>query len=262
MNPQSSPLLSCQSLSCGYGSHRVLDGVEFDLEAGTILALLGANGSGKSTLIKTLASLLAPLGGSVVASGTEIGRLRPRELAARLSYVPQNESAAFDYTVREVVLTGRFWKGSGMFESAEDITIAEQSMERTDCLRFADQPASQLSGGEHQRVLLARALAQESPVMLLDEPTAHLDPSHQVAVARLLAELASEGKAIIAAIHDLNWASVIADRAVLLDAGVIAYDGPMDALLWSDQLEHVYRTPFNRFDTPNFRPRVFPRFEA
>lgn len=253
------PLLLCDSLACGYPDRQVLSDVSFRVEEGSVAALLGRNGSGKSTLLKTIVRLLRPLSGSVRIAGRNAAALTYRELARLVAHTPQEEVPAFDFTVREIVLMGRLPHSDGLFETEEDHRAAQRAMEQADCAHLADRPVAKLSGGERQRVLIARALAQETRLILLDEPTSHLDPGHQLAIANLLKDLAAQGYAILAAVHDLNWASVLAQRAILLYGGTISLQGSMAEVLGSPSLEEAYSVAFDRMVDGSETLRVFPR---
>lgn len=262
MSPSPEVLLQACALRCGYPGRTVLDDVDLDVARGTVTALLGPNGSGKSTLLKTLAKTLPAQSGEVLIGGDPLRTLGFRELARRVAYVPQEELSAFPFTVEEIVLMGRMPYSEGLFETPEDHAAAARAMELADCADLAARPVTELSGGERQRVLLARALAQRAPVLLLDEPTSHLDVRHQVEIVRLLRRLADEGYAIVAAVHDLNLAASVADRALLLDGGRIGLSGPCRDVLADARVDAVYRVAFHRYETregPRMVPLMDPR---
>ena len=240
------PKITAQGLTCGYGNKVVLKGIDMEIVSGEIVTLLGPNGSGKSTLMKTIAGALPKLAGSVRIGADEVSGLNHKEIALRLGYVPQIESPAFDFTVREVVLMGRMPHSDGLFETEEDIEAAEVAMKRADCYDLADRPMSELSGGEGQRARIARALAQEAPMLLMDEPTVHLDVRHQLEIGRLVKSLANDGMAVLVAMHDLNWASTFGTRAVLLDGGEAVLDGPLPETLESPILDRAFEVRFSR----------------
>ncbi|MGV3616271.1 MAG: ABC transporter ATP-binding protein [Fimbriimonas sp.] len=251
-------VIEARGLVAGYAGRTVLHGVDLALSPGERVVLLGPNGSGKSTLLKALSKGLAPTQGTVSLLGDDIGRLSHAEVARRLAFVPQEETARFSFRVREVVTMGRLARSNGLFDTPEDREVAKRAMERADCLHLAERPYTELSGGERQRVLIARALAQEGRVVLLDEPTSHLDPAHQVAVAELVGSLAAEGVATVAAVHDLNLASRMAARAVLMREGHVALDGPVETVLRSETLDYVYGVPFARVEAPGGRLALLP----
>jgi iron complex transport system ATP-binding protein len=251
-------LLDIQDLNCGYHGAPILSHVSFRVAEGEIVALLGPNGSGKSTLLKSVSKSLALIGGEARVGGDSITELSYQDLARRLAYVPQHEDHVFAFTVREIVLMGRLPHSDALFETEGDLQIADDAMKAADCLHLADRAVTELSGGEAQRVLIARALAQETRLLLLDEPTAHLDVSHQLAIGELLVALAKAGYAILVAVHDLNWAAAFAGRGILLHEGLVAADQPIEDLLQNPMLELAYGVPFQRLRDEAGGLRVFP----
>ncbi len=242
-------LLRCKDLACGYPGRSVLTDVSFQLKAGEVVVLLGPNGSGKSTLLKTLLRTIPSLKGSIQIGGTPLQDLSDRELAQRVAFVPQEEIPAFGFQVGAAVAMGRMPLSGGFFDSPEDIQAAQDAMEMTECLALKDRSIQELSGGERQRVLIARALAQGAPILLLDEPSAHLDVAHQLTLIQLTRQLASKGLAVLAAVHDLNLAAAMAGRAILLSKGGIGKDGPINEILADPLLEEVYQVKFARLPT-------------
>lgn len=252
------PLVSCRGMACGYPGRQVLEGVDLDLFEGEVVVLLGPNGSGKSTLLKTLCNTIRPTAGTVTVGGDDLDALGAGEVAAKVAFVPQEEHAAFPFTSRQIVLMGRLAHSPGLLDTAEDQRIAEEAMTMADCLEFADRPVTELSGGERQRVLIARALASHAPLLLLDEPTSHLDAAHVVSLVALLRSLAEQGRSVLAAVHDLNVASVLGQRAVLLGGGRVRQDGPVHDVLTGPEIERVYGIAFERIADSRGRLRVFP----
>jgi len=250
-------MLECEGLACGYNGHAVLRNINLTLRGGEIKALLGPNGSGKSTLLKTICKSLPSIEGTVKVSGSDLKNLSFSELARQVAFVPQDEHVAFPFTVREVVLMGRLSRSKGIFDTAEDKDRADKAMEEADCADLAHRSVLELSGGERQRVWIARAIAQDAPVLLLDEPTSHLDAGHQLALIQLLQSLAAKGYAILAAVHDLNIAGLMADDAILLAGGGIAAEGPCKEVLASEHLEKVYGVAFSRVLDESGSLRVF-----
>ena len=246
MTTLDSPRILVEDASCGYGSRAVLSGCSLDVAPCEVVALIGPNGSGKSTLMKTVSGAISPLSGRVSLMGDDVRTLSKKETARRLGYVPQIESPAFDFRVRDVVLMGRFPHSDHLFESREDVIAAEEAMQRADCDQLAERPMSELSGGEGQRVRIARALAQEAPILLMDEPTTHLDVRHQIDIGLLVRRLAAEGLAVLVAVHDLNWAAAFATRVVVLSEGRILLDGPVEESLESPIIDRAFSVEFQR----------------
>ncbi len=209
---------------------------------GEMVALLGPNGSGKTTLLKLAAGVLAPKGGEVLLGGTTLKSLSRREIARSIAVVPQYFYMPFAFTVAEVVMLGRtpFIKTlSG--ETERDHSLAQQAMKLADVERFSRRAFNELSGGERQKCILAMALAQEPQLMLLDEPTAHLDIKHQVEILELVRGLNREhGVTVVGAMHDLNLAALYFDRLVLLKEGAIFSDGPPAAVLTEKTIQDVF----------------------
>lgn len=211
-------LITISELSFAYGAQRVLDKLSFAVAAGDFLAVLGPNGSGKTTLMHLLAGLLKPQAGHIQLNHRPVEHYARAELARIIAMVRQDATSAFGFTVRDTVMMARYLVGgSKLFETRQDRNIVEQAMERTDTQRFADRAINALSGGERQRVFIARALAQQTPVLLLDEPTSHLDLKHQIGIFDLLRQLQrDEGKTIVVVSHDLNLIQHYADCFLLL----------------------------------------------
>jgi iron complex transport system ATP-binding protein len=251
-------LLRCESLTCGYPGRHVLEDVELTVGEGEIVVLLGPNGSGKSTLLKTLGAWLRPISGRVLISGLPAHTMSKADVAKQIAYVPQEEHPAFPFTARQIVMMGRLANSPGLMDTSDDERISEQAMKRADCLVYADRPVTELSGGERQRVLIARSLASEARVLLLDEPSSHLDAAHVVGLIDLLQEVAAQGHAIIVAVHDLNVAAMLGHRALLLGSSQIRQDATVEEVLTGSALEEVYSIGFDRLRDSHGRLRVFP----
>jgi len=233
--------LVARALTAGYGARGVLQGVDLVLEPGVLVALVGPNGAGKSTLLRALAGLVRPTAGAVTLDGMDVATLSRAALAARIAVVPQTFDTLFPFTVREIVALGRSAR-LGLFARPTGIDAAAvaRAIDAQDLGALVDRRLDALSGGERQRVVLAMALAQEADVLLLDEPTAHLDPAHQIGIVRRAAELArSRGVIALAVLHDLNLAA-LADRVAVLDAGRIVGDGPPATALTLDLVTRVF----------------------
>ena len=220
---ESMPLVA-QDLMLRLGGRTVVDSISLHLRSGQWAAIVGPNGAGKSTLLTLLAGLRRPDGGSVQLMGRRIDEWPARERAQQLAWLSQQGEAEGDIAALDVVRLGRLPR-QGLFgaPSAEDEAAVQRAMAQTECTAFAARPLNQLSGGERQRVLLARALAVEAPVLLLDEPTTHLDAPHQRAVLRGLAARARSGAAVAVVLHDLNLA-LAADRIIVMAQGRVMAD--------------------------------------
>lgn len=262
MKPSAETGVVCAGLACGYGARKVLQHVDLRVGAGKVMALLGPNGCGKSTLLKTIEKTIPPLEGRIHLCGHDVAKVGFRELAKLCAFVPQEEHMAFAFTVRQLVTMGRLPYSEGMLDTQEDQDAAQNAIEKAGCSDIADRPVTELSGGEKQRALLARALAQATPVLLLDEPTSHMDIGHQLAVAHLVRELASEGKTVLAAVHDLNLASLMADDACLLANGGVVRYGPVRDVLLDGALEDVYEVRFERLEDESGHLRLFPHIRG
>ncbi len=237
-------MLKVSSLSCGYGQKIIISSVSLDIKSGEFFGIIGPNGSGKTTLLRALSRVIAPVKGEVVLDGKNIREVPLREFARRVSVVSQTVPIA-DMTVGEFVLLGRLPHfGSMQFvESTHDRDVAHRCMELTDSLRLKDEPVAHLSGGERQLAQIARALAQEPRLLLLDEPTAHLDISHQVAIMDLLRKLVRELNLTVAMVlHDLNLASEYCDRLALISEGGVYKAGTPQEVIDYSIIEKVYKT--------------------
>jgi iron complex transport system ATP-binding protein len=233
--------LEARKLGFGYRGRRVGSEVSLALEAGEVLCLLGPNGSGKTTLFKTLLGLLPAQEGQVLMDGVDL-RLKKREEVARLvSYVPQAHAAFFPYTVEEVVLMGRT-AHLGMFSSPSrrDREVAMTAIERMRLAHLADAIYTRISGGERQLALVARALAQEARIVVMDEPTANLDFGNQVRVLQHIQSLAQSGIGVLLSTHDPDQAFLCADRVAMLHEGRLARLGAPEATITADSLKEIY----------------------
>ena len=211
----------------------MLRGCDLGVAAGEVVSVVGPNGAGKSTLLRVLAGLIAPRRGHVTLDGRELGTFTRAEVARRIAVVPQVFETLFPFTVREVVALGRTARlGALGRASARDHVATERAIGELGLAALVDRRIDEISGGERQRAVLAMALAQEGDVLLLDEPTAHLDPAHQLATLALVRELArTRGLAVVAVLHDLNLAAVAATRVLVLDGGSVVVDAaPLSAL--------------------------------
>lgn len=219
--------IEATGIRAGYREREVLHGIDIAARDGEVVALVGPNGAGKSTALRVLAGLLRPSAGDVRIDGQPIAGRSRAEIGRLVAVVPQVFETLFPFTVREVVALGRTSRVGllGIF-GVEDARAVERAIDDLALRELADRRIDRLSGGERQRAVLAMALAQESDVLLLDEPTAHLDPAHQRATLEHTARIARErGLAVVAVLHDLNLASALASRVVVLRDGVVVRDG-------------------------------------
>lgn len=238
----SSPILEIDRVTFDYGERAVVCDVSLTLRAGQISGLIGPNGSGKSTLLRLAAGLLTPRQGVVRLAGQDLRTMRRSEIARRIAVVPQNAVMPEAFSGWEVALAGRT-PHLGLLRGASlsDEAIVGRSLALVDAAAFAERPVGELSGGERQRLLLARALAQEPSVLLLDEPTAHLDLPHQIAFLDLVLRFAREGGlAVLVVFHDLNLAAEYCDEIALMDNGAIAAHGAPDGVLTPELISRVY----------------------
>ncbi len=234
--------VKASNLVFGYGGEqRAVDDVSVELTKGQLRVVLGPNGSGKSTLLKLLCGLLRPQSGKVEFDGHDLLALSPRERARLVAVVPQSLQSIPEVRVRDFVLSGRYAHLS-FFRTAshQDGEVVERALGQADAAEWGDRLLGELSGGERQRVLIARALAQDAQVLLLDEPTASLDPEHQMQVMHLVRAQADAGHAVMVVTHDFNLASQFGDRILLMHEGSMVARGTVDEVLCQKVLEPVY----------------------
>jgi iron complex transport system ATP-binding protein len=254
-------MLEIQSLSVGYGARLVLHAINLHIQPGEILALIGPNGAGKTTLIRAVSGVIRPRWGILRAGGEDLAGMNAAQRARKMSVVPQARNLPEMYTVWQTVLIGRTpylgWLGQ---PSERDRERVHWALERTETLELAERHIGELSGGEQQRVLLARALAQETPILLLDEPTAHLDLHHQTTLLDLVYALTRENHlTVLMALHDLNLAAIYADRVALLVDGRLQAVGTPVEVLTAERLSQAYRLSLHVISHPDFGvPLVLP----
>lgn len=233
--------LVTQNLSAGYGKKLVLDNLSLTLPEGKIVAVLGPNGCGKSTLLKCFSRLLLPESGSLSLNGENLAQISARNLARRLAFLPQQHLVPEGITVRDLVGYGRSpWLSLWGRLGTKDRRLVKQAMEKTQIASLADSPLTELSGGQQQRAFLAMVLAQNTPVVMLDEPTTYLDINHQVGLMQLLRELNGQGKTILTVLHDLNQASRYCDYLVLLAKGKVVAQGEPQEVMKPELLSQVF----------------------
>lgn len=227
-----SALLELRGIAAGYRDRPVLRDVSLALAPGEVVGLVGPNGAGKSTLLRVAAGAIAPSAGTVRLGGAEVGTLARRDIARLLAWLPQAQGTELAFTAREIVAMGRLPHLGPYAPAGErDRAAVDAAIEATHAQPLAERAFPALSEGERQRVLLARCLAQEPQVLLLDEPTASLDVRHAWALMRLVRDRAAAGVAVLAAIHDLALAARACDRVIVLDGGAIRRDGPPEDAL-------------------------------
>lgn len=231
----------------------ILRGVDFALRAGELVGLIGPNGAGKSTLLKLLAGVWRASSGDIRLRGKPLASYPPRQVARQIAYVPQAARLDFSFLAREVALMGRSpHLNRFQMESAHDRAIAEEALAQADALHLAERLANHLSGGEQQRVTLARALTQQPRILLLDEPTSNLDVRHQLDVLTLAQQQAHvHGWGVLAAVHDLGMAARFCDRLVLLYDGMISADGSPEAVLTPGRLRDAFAIDARLYTDPH-----------
>lgn len=235
--------LTLSGIEFKYDGMPVLADVELEVQEGDFLGLIGPNGSGKSTLLKIISRVLRPQKGVAYLNGSLLDGLSQKAIARDVAVVPQETQTSFGFSVSDVVLMGRFpHLGRFQVEGAEDLRIARGAMEKTHTVHLADRPITELSGGEKQRVIIAQALTQNPRLLLLDEPTTHLDINHQLQILDLLKELNRGGLTIIAVFHDLNLAARYCKRLVLLNCGRIDVVGKAQEVLLPEIIRRVFKT--------------------
>jgi iron complex transport system ATP-binding protein len=235
--------LKIYGIECYYGSVKVLENVNFSINEGKFVGLLGPNGSGKTTLLKTISKILKPKVGAIYLNEADIYKMKNREVAKNIAIVPQNSIIDFDFTALDIVLMGRHpYISRFKMESEKDLAIARKAMELTNTWHLAEKHINELSGGERQRVIIARALAQEPKVLLLDEPTIHLDINNQLEIMDLLKELCIKKRLIVLAVfHDFNLVSYYCDYIILLNKGKIVSIGKVEKVLTSENIKEVFQ---------------------
>ena len=229
-------------VDCYYLQTQALNSAYLTVQPGEVIGLVGPNGSGKTTLLKAISGVLRPQVGIITLDDVDVYRIKPKRLAQQMAVVPQStDTFFFDFTVEEVVLMGRSphinFLGT---ESTHDFDVVQKALEMTDVARFADRKINELSGGEQQRVIIARALAQEPKILLLDEATSQLDIGIKIEIFDLVRRLAASGIAVIAAIHDLNLAAQYCDRLLLLKRGEIIADGTVEEVLTQEHIAEAF----------------------
>ncbi len=253
------PVLEARELSFGFPGRTVGQGVSFTLGAGEAMCVLGPNGGGKTTLFRTLLGLLGPHGGEILLQGASLKALSRPEIARVAGYVPQGHTAYFAYTLRQFVLMGRTARlGAFAVPGAADRRVADQALESLGIAALAERPINEVSGGERQLALVARALAQEPRLLVMDEPTASLDFGNQVRVLERILALSASGIAILFSSHDPDHAFVGAQRALLLGEGRVMESGEPEAVVRADTLQRLYGVAVEIVRAPTGRQACLP----
>ena len=240
----SDALLQVRDLRVGYGNknpYEVVHGISFDVDRGEFVCIIGANACGKTTSVKALMGLLPVMGGSVRVSGVDIRHLPEQERAKHYAYIPQAHTPPFPFSVADVVLMGRTPYINKFSRTTEyDRAVAYSALELMGITEIAEKHYTKLSGGQQQLVLIARALAQQSNILIMDEPTASLDYGNQHMVLSSMRNLSKLGKSVVMVTHDPDHALYCADRVIVMDAGTILCDGTPDECITADVLNHIY----------------------
>jgi iron complex transport system ATP-binding protein len=254
-------VIACDHVGFDYGARAVVRDVSLVVERGALCAIVGPNGAGKTTLVRLLAGLLAPTRGRVTVADLDPARAPRRDVARRLAYVPQRYEIALPFSVGEVVLMGRYPHRGGIgLEDDADVALARAALDRCDVRALEDRRFDQLSGGEQRRALLAQAFCQGADAIVLDEPTAALDPAHARAVmAALRAECADRRAAAVIVTHDLDLAARWCDRVVVMTAGAVVASGPPADVLASPAAAAAFGVTLHVGTLPDGQPFVVPR---
>jgi len=251
--------LEARDLAIGYRDHLVGRDISLALQPGEVLCLLGPNGAGKTTLFRTLLGLQPPLGGDVLIDGASLATLPPAEIAKRLAYVPQAHVTEFSYSVLDVVLMGRTARLKAFASpGAADETIAREKLAGLGIAELASHDYTRISGGQRQLALIARALAQEAPILVLDEPTASLDFGNQALVLARIRDLAKQGFGIVLSTHDPDHALMVATCVAIIADGGLRAVGPPGQVVTAETLSAIYRTDVRVEETPSGRRVCVP----
>ena len=237
-------MLEVNDLRAGYGDKEIVHGVSFDIPRGQFVCVIGANGCGKSTLLKNMLGLVKPLGGEVRIEGADIASMDEKERARHFAYIPQAHTPPFPFKVSDVVILGRtpYLTGIATNVSAHDQIVAYRAMQQLSIEHLADKIYTELSGGQQQLVLVARALAQQPDLLVMDEPTASLDFGNQQLVLSCVYELSRMGMSVLMVTHDPGHALSCADRVIMMEAGRVIGDGTPEQVITTENLRRIYGT--------------------
>ncbi|WP_308910578.1 ABC transporter ATP-binding protein [Pseudokordiimonas caeni] len=239
-------ILEAKGLTVSLGNRWVVDGVDMTVSAGELVGLIGPNGAGKTSLLRALLRFLPLTTGTLTLMGEDVSSLPAHRLAGRIAYLPQSPTVHWPLSVEALVALGRGARPIFARQSEVDREAIERAMRLADIAGLRDRPATELSGGERARVLLARALAADAPLLLADEPVAALDPAHQLSVMNVLKEVATGGKAVVVVMHDLSLAARYCDRLIVLDGGRKVAEGTPADVLTDTLLAKVYGVRVSR----------------
>ncbi|WP_374224054.1 ABC transporter ATP-binding protein [Nocardiopsis sp. MG754419] len=264
MNGESTPVLSAEALTLGYGGDPIVRDLDLRVEEGEFVVIVGPNGCGKSTLLKALGRVNRPTEGRVLLHGTDVRSQRPKAVARRLALLPQSPLAPEGITVRALAARGRFPHHTLLRQwSPEDETAIAAALELTGLTDLADTQVGALSGGQRQRAWVSMVLAQDSPTLLLDEPTTFLDIAHQYDLLELFGELHRQGRTVVAVLHDLAQAARFATRLVMMRDGEIVADGPPEDVVTAARVRTVFGLDCDVIPDPRTRtPLVIPHERA
>jgi len=259
-------MLEIKDLDVSYGPIHVLDQINLQASKGEVVGIIGPNGSGKTTLLKTITKVVKAISGTICIDGIDVNEMKTKEIAKSVAVVSQVISINFEFTAEDIVLMGRtpYIKGS---ESIQDINIVRDAMKKTNTLYLRKRLITQLSGGELQRVIIARAFAQEPNILLLDEPTSHLDITNQIDILNLVKNAARKGMLVLAVIHDLNLAAYYCDRIYLLQDGELISTGTPAQVLTSSNIQRAFNISVEVTKNPitnslNINPILEPLHET
>lgn len=255
------PIIQVENLNWSYDQHQILTDLTLSFESSRFYTIVGPNGSGKTTLLKNLLRHLRPNEETVFVNDQDLLSYKHKALAREMASVPQNTDITGEFTCFDIVLMGRApYIGRFKSESIEDLSIVEEAMKKTDTWQFKDTPIQSISGGERQRVIISRAIAQNAKILLLDEPISNLDMHHQIDVLDSVKRLClEEGITVITVLHDLNIASQYADEMIMMNKGQIERIGPPSRIMDKDLISKVYNSNFQIIVNPiNNKPMILP----
>ncbi|OHW62342.1 putative siderophore transport system ATP-binding protein YusV [Andreesenia angusta] len=255
--------IEVRNLSWSYGEEKVLRGIDFQVEVGKFYSVIGPNGSGKTTLFKLISSALELKGGSIYLNERDAKTYTKKELAKTVATVPQNTAVEFDFSVEDIVMMGRSpYLRRFQSESEVDLEIVECAMKMVDIVHLREKKINGISGGERQRAIIARAIAQSADIMLLDEPISHIDLRYQIELLDTVRKLNREkGVTVVAILHDLNLAAEYSDKLFLISKGEIVAKGSPEEVLTASNIEEVYGLKVNLVENPETgKPHIIPLY--